>query len=321
MIRSMAASGLAALVLPGLAACEVLRPFNAESTPSNFRYDPTYPVQRLTIDNFERYAAAQEDPVWCWAACAAMVRVYEASGGRAPERVDQEEMARRQAEIVQRIRSRSGESSRSEALASKSEVLGALNPDLYERLLETEERVEASVTDAIVAALLAEDEAQDEWESDSDAVAEEPTEPEPEAPPLGFDAKRLYDALRAGNPVVAALRGQGGTGHVVVVTGAHCQAVPVAAAPGDAGADAVEYRFMAIRIWDPTKDSEGTPEPFGGEFWLAASEFAEHCDFMASRACADAYLAFLEEHAEWAERVFGAPVAAQETTEIDGGGE
>jgi hypothetical protein len=94
---------------------------------------------------------------------------------------------------------------------------------------------------------------------------------------------------------VAALRTEDGSGHVVVVVGAHYQEVPATPEKVAAGSPRTEYRFMAINIWDPAKDPPGSPVVFGGEHWLAASEFASHCDFMASRNEAVEYIKFLEE--------------------------
>jgi hypothetical protein len=320
MMRSVGTLGLAALLLPGLGSCQALRPFDTKSEPGNFSYDPRFPIQRLTVENFESYAAAQEEPVWCWAACAAMVSDYYANEGRSRVPVDQKVAAQKQDEIVRRILERADGSPKSEEAASESEVLGALNVDLYEQLLATEERVEGAVTAAFIAALLEGDdtgddedggygEAGEEPGSSLDGASDEPTDPEPESPSLGFDATRLYHDLKGedgigGHPVIAALRGEDATGHVVVITGAHCQEVPVPAPAGQAAQGGMEYRIMAVRIWDPTRDPEGASLRFGGEYWLAGAEFASHCDFMASRSSAKEYLDFLVDHAEWAERAF-----------------
>jgi hypothetical protein len=304
--------GPALLLWSGLSACQAFRPFDSTSRPARFAYDPRYPVKMLAVEDLDTYAAAQQEPVWCWAACAAAVSDHSANQGRAREPVSPQKAARRQAEIVQRIQRRSKDRSTSEDAASKSEVLGALNVELFEKLLATEERVQSRVAQAIVDALMRQD---DQVEPTTAAVPEKEIEPEPRPPHLGFDAERLYRDLKGdghANPVIAAVRGEHGTGHVVIVSGACFQEIPRAAA--DPGAtDGVEHRLMTVRVWDPTNDPPGATERFGGESWLAGSEFAARCDFLASRSSAEGYLAYLEEHAKWAERAFGVePVAATE---------
>jgi hypothetical protein len=307
ILQRTVATGLCCLA----AGCMAFRPIDTTPTPSHFTYEPSYPIQSLELEDFASYAASQEDPVWCWAACAAMVRDYTTHRGQPGHEADPRAAAKQQADVVARILQRTKESGGSEEAASKTEVLGALDVEEYEKLLEIEKRVEGNVTEAVIEALLSGDEEADDDTGAGDAPpADDAAEtPEPEPPHVGFDAARLYAALSQQEPVVAALRSGDGTGHVVVVIGAQYQKVPEERAPGaaDGGTTAVpgvEYRFMAIQLWDPSKDLPDALEKFGGEHWLAGSEFAAHCDFMASAETARAYVKFLEDHALWAEEAF-----------------
>ena len=126
--------------------------------------------------------------------------------------------------------------------------------------------------------------------------------PAPTPPPLGFDPSRLCSALSNGKPLVAALHGNDlASGHIVVVIGAEYQAVVSA----DSTAPA-EVHVMAVKFWDPAKNNPNLKNQFGGEHWLSGSEFAKHCDFIASEDDARGYLEFMRKYSDWQLKASGA---------------
>lgn len=303
MLRNwMVQSLVASIALLGQ-GCNVFRTVDTTAAPANFDYDPGYPIQGIRIENFENYAVAQEDPVWCWAACALMVRDYFETQGALREKADQAAAAAKQKVLADRIKVNPERKPMSEQPATPVEVLGAINAELYEVLLVSDQVTQDNVIPSVVEALF------DELKAEE--LENRPDFPEPVAPSLGFDAERLYWDLKGRenslpSPVVAALRNPNGTGHVVVVIGAQYQEIPrMPTAEGEPMT--VEHRLMAIQFWDPFKDSEDSLVKFGGEHWLAATEFAEHCDFIASPWSASEYLAYQLAHNAWAVATYGAP--------------
>ena len=300
--RSTACLHVIPLLLLTGTGCSFLRPIDNRSASADFAYDSRYPINDLKVDHFENVEASQDDPVWCWAACAVMVREYELSGGKPRSKLSQENAAKQQGELVRRIHARAKAGDGDEDAANTIEVLAALNVDTYEQLLKLEAEVAGRVTKTLMAAAFS--------QTKRNELANKKSTDAPVPPPIGFDAKQLHDTLAGSHPLVVALRGQDGTGHVVVVIGATYQKVPIAKQPGVTASDSAEYRIMAVKIWDPSKNTTNSKEQFGGEHWLAGAEFAAHCDFMASRDMAVKYLDYLKKLAEWADTNYGAQKTA-----------
>jgi len=107
-----------------------------ESTQKPPFEPPAADIKSAGIENFPRIAAkVQQEPVWCWAACAEMILVFYGQPATQQAIVDRVhgEIARRERELTDeynRPRHGAGQTQRIVQAATMDEILWAMNPDM-----------------------------------------------------------------------------------------------------------------------------------------------------------------------------------------------
>lgn len=290
------ASCLASLGVFFLAIATGCHPFQAQAVKANYQFELGYPIEHVMVPGMNRLqtGAQQREELWCWAACAAMVRKYHAMSNLSSTT----QPTLDQGQIVEKIHGRRADL----RAAEETEVVAALDVDHYADVQLITRQASDAMSSTIITLLFDRKKRKEadalakQRDAEAKAAGKSTTQTSlPSGPNLGFDPTLLIHCLQNHEPVVAALHGEdSGSGHVVVVIGAEFQMIPDRHKPEDE--DAAETRLMCVQFFDPFKDDRNAKKKFGGIHTLAASEFARHCDFMASKSIAENYLQFLRDY-------------------------
>jgi hypothetical protein len=295
----MGASGPQKFVFIALAG-NLCALFGCSANSSSSVAAPNAPRQTAQLDRFSQCAVKQHTEVWCWAACAEMVHRYY-------------NQPMTQEEIVARIMQRSASDPKAEAAADRQEVLGALDPELFDYLQKSDYSKPTWEQKILETGHM-------RWGVSVKDLANMPREPH-----LGYSPGRLAASLQEDHaPVILALKpmADGDSGHIVVVHQVVYQESD--SSPGAGAAIGSAFESAASQTFG---NLLGSPSPrpkvqdqqvshlytivqatymdpdTGKDTVISASELVTRADFIATRMDADNYLKYLKALEVWSEDI------------------